>query len=96
MANIDFCEQIKRRIENNSNFGEYFKNDQNPTIIIKNSENVIKLVNITFKDNHGNQLKIIANHDLTINRLLNKYCCEINIYSKEEEIQFIYNKKNKI
>ena len=27
MANIDLCEQIKRRIENNSNFREYFKND---------------------------------------------------------------------
>ena len=25
MANIEFCEQIKRRIENNSNFEEYFK-----------------------------------------------------------------------
>ena len=74
---------------------QYFKNDQNPTIIIKDAENVIKLFNVTFKDNHENQLIITANHDMTINRLLNEYCNEIKIYSDEKkEIQFIYNKKN--
>ena len=34
MANIDLCEQIRRRIENNSKFREYFKNARlNPDFV---------------------------------------------------------------
>ena len=73
---------------------EYFKNDQNPAIIIKDAENFPKFINVTFKDNHGNQLLMIVNQNMRINRLLIKYYHEIKIYSNEKEIQFICNKKN--
>jgi len=86
MANIDFCEQIKRRIENNSNFGEYFKNDAYSTFY-EESSNLTRCRDCY--DSIINIKKDIVDINLD-NRIHEKVIHEMKILSQQ---QYIATKK---
>ena len=86
MANIDFCEQIKRRIENNSNFREYFKNDAYSTFY-EESSNLTRCRDCY--DSIINIKKDIVDINLD-NRIHEKVIHEMKILSQQ---QYIATKK---
>ena len=59
-----------------SSYGEvedYFKNDLDPIVTLYDPENDIKLINVIFRDNYGNQVETISNHDRSMGNLLHFY-----------------------
>ena len=86
MTNIDLCEQIQRRIENNSNFREYFKNDEYSTFYEESS-------NLQRCRNCYDSIIDIKNDMVDINldnRINEKVIYEMEILSKQ---QYIATKK---
>lgn len=86
MANIDLCEQIKRRIENNSNFQEYFNGDTYSTFYEESS-------NLTRCRNCYDNIINVKNDMVDINldnRINEKVIHEMEILSKQ---QYIATKK---
>ena len=86
MANIDLCEQIKRRIENNSNFQEYFNGDAYSTFYEESS-------NLTRCRNCYDNIINVKNDMVDINldnRINEKVIHEMEILSKQ---QYIATKK---
>ena len=86
MANIDLCEQIKRRIENNSNFQEYFNGDAYSTFY-EESSNLTRCRNCY--DNLINVKTDMVDINLD-NRINEKVIHEMEILSKQ---QYIATKK---
>jgi hypothetical protein len=86
MANIDLCEQIKRRIENNSNFQEYFNGDAYSTFY-EESSNLTRCRNCY--DNLINVKTDMVDINLD-NRINEKVIYEMEILSKQ---QYIATKK---
>ena len=86
MANIDLGEQIKRRIENNSNFQEYFNGDAYSTFY-EESSNLTRCRNCY--DNLINVKTDMVDINLD-NRINEKVIHEMEILSKQ---QFIATKK---
>ena len=103
MANIDFCEQIKRRIENNSNFEEYFKNDlysifyeesANLTRCRNCYDSIINIKNNMVDINIDNKINEKVIHEMEI---LSKQQCITTKKKYEDDIKIlILNKENKI
>ena len=91
--------------------GCYFLNnniEENDVLIdVKDKKNFINIMHITFKDNHGDQIKIIYNKLRSIRELIEKYVCKINRddlrfrvfddsypFQIDPEIKFYYNQKS--
>ena len=95
----------QNNIPNNSLFSKdysveyYFKNEPNPIIFVNDTNNLLKIINVTFKDNHGNQVEIIVHYNTKMYVLLSTYLEKIDHFElnknelSKKEIQFLYNKK---
>jgi len=79
---------------------DYFKNDYNPTIFVKDLHNLF-FINwdayrcIIFQTNHGNRNKLVFKNSKTVNEMLSHYYILIG-YEKlfqKDTIQFFYNNK---
>ena len=93
----------KKIIEFNScKVGEYFnieniKEKNNITIFVNDKNNSIKIKQITFRDNHGDKVEIMANKRNTIRDLIMRYLGIVEhweLIEREGDIQFLYNQKN--
>ena len=103
MANIELCEQIKRRIENNSNFREFFKNDLY-SVFYEESENltrcrncydgIINIKNDMVNINIDNKIHEKVIHEMEI---LSKGQCITTKKKYEDNIKIMtLNNENKI
>ena len=89
--------QIKLN-EHSISIGHFFKNENNPKIIVKDPNNLIgKKIKINFKTNHGYKLEIISNAEKTIGNLIKSYLDKIDEnfnshrdYKFIEQILFFY------
>ena len=103
MANIELCEQIKRRIENNSNFREYFKNDlysafyeesENLTRCRNCYDGIINIKNDMVNINIDNKIHEKDIHEMEI---LSKGQCITTKKKYEDDIKIMtLNNENKI
>ena len=103
MANIELCEQIKRRIENNSNFREFFKNDlysafyeesENLTRCRNCYDGIINIKNDMVNINIDNKIHEKVIHEMEI---LSKGQCITTKKKYEDDIKIMtLNNENKI
>ena len=103
MANIELCEQIKRRIENNSNFREFFKNDlysafyeesENLTRCRNCYDGIINIKNDMVNINIDNKIHEKVIHEMEI---LSKGQCITTKKKYEDNIKIMtLNNENKI
>ena len=92
-----FYNWIELSVSSYGKVEDYFKNDLNPIVTLHDPENDIKLIKVTFRDNFGNQVETISNHDRSMGNLLHFYLKKIGAQfweATEKDIQFIYNHKN--
>ena len=82
-----------REIEKLNVIGEFFLNDNNPIIFIRDLKNLIKPINVTFKTGNGNEFKTFINDKKTVEHLLIKFLDEIyhsELVDRNDKIQFLY------
>ena len=97
-------DKVKDLKEEKEKVEYYFKNEPNPIIFVIDIRNLIKLIYVIFNDNHGNNIKLIANYYTRMNHLFkNCYIDELDMvdpkfYSERNDFnkcfEFKYKGKN--
>ena len=80
----------------NPAINDYFKNDNNPEIYVKDENNFLKKIIIKFKTTQGNNFTIDISNMRTLDHLLTKYLYEIHHFELVDtsyKIEFSYKGK---
>ena len=90
-------QQILFKEENKYTAGEFFINDNNPVVFVRDINNLMRPIDITFKTSQGCILNLTINENRTVEYLLIKYISKIEhpeLIDINNKIVFLYKAKH--